>query len=207
MLRLVENNLRRKQLAWLEAVLLHKNWNMSDLSRAAGVNASTISKFRSDADNVQQLSTRVVEKIANASGIPPYDTAAPAKPRGFAEVEAESYQAMPGDPLALSIGAARGNRNGIDAWVLRSRALETAGYLDGDVLMVDLNAEPRSGDVVCAQIYDDKGGAKTVFRILEDPYIIAASSDPAVMRPWHVGRDPVVLRGVVIQSFRPRRAA
>lgn len=207
MLALVEN-LRRKQLAWFEAVLLHRNWNMSQLAEIASVDPSTLSKFRNDPDNMKQLSTRVVERIAEASGIHPYDTREPVRPRGFGEGEAVPYVAGPGlDPLTAAISAVRREAYGLDPWILRSRALENAGYLDGDVLMIDLNAEARAGDIVCAQVYDDKGGARTIMRIFEDPYLIAASHDPSLLRPLHVGRDPVVLRGVVVSSFRPRRAA
>jgi len=207
MLALVEN-LRRKQLAWFEAVLLHRNWNMSQLAEFSGVDPSTLSKFRNDPDNVKQLSTRSVEKIAEASGITPYDTRAPVKPRGFGEGEAVPYTASGvHEPISAAISAVRRDANGLDPWILRSRALENAGYLEGDVLMVDLNAEARPGDVVCAQVFDDKGGARTIMRIFEDPYLIAASLDAGLLRPLHVGRDPVVLRGVVVTSFRPRRAA
>lgn len=200
-------NLRRKQLAWFEAVLLHRNWNMSQLAEAAGVNPSTLSKFRNDEENVKQLSTRVVERIAEASGLPAYDTRPPVKPRGFVEGEALHYEGSGADAMNAAVSAVRRDANGLDPWVLRSRALETAGYLEGDVLMVDFNAEPRAGDVVCAQVVDPSGGNRTIMRIYEDPYLVSASMDPALLKPLHVGRDPVVLRGVVVASFRPRRAA
>lgn len=207
MLVLVEN-LRRKQLAWLEAVLLHRNWNMSELADRAQVDPSTLSKFRSDPENIKQLSTRVVARIEEAGGLPAYSTMLPARPRGFGEAETESYVAPPAsDAIAMAVAAAKAGRNGIDAWTLKSRALENAGYLEGDVVLVDMNAEPRPGDVVCAQIYDDRGGAKTIMRIFEDPYLIASSHVPELLRPFHVGRDPVVIKGVVVSSFRHRRAA
>lgn len=206
MLRVVEN-LRRKQLAWFDAILLHRNWNMSQLAEAARVHPSTLSKFRNDPDNIQELSTRVVSRIEAASGIPAYRTDAPSAPRGFADREADPYVTGGPDQLVSAVNAAKAGRNGLDPWILKSRALETAGYLPGDVLMVDLNAEPRPGDIVCAQIFDSVDNAQTVFRIFEDPYLVAASLDPMLLKPLHVGRDPVVLRGVVTSSHRPRRAA
>jgi SOS-response transcriptional repressor LexA len=90
--------------------------------------------------------------------------------------------------------------------VLRSRSLESAGYMPGDILMVDLNGRPEPGDVVCAQIYDRSGKAETIFRIYEHPFLVAATLDGRLMKPHLVDNDRVVIRGVVIASLRERRA-
>jgi SOS-response transcriptional repressor LexA len=91
--------------------------------------------------------------------------------------------------------------------VLRSRCLEVAGYVPGDVLMVDMNAKPEQGDVVCAQVYDRLGRAETVFRIFEDPFLVASSLDGTFFKPLLIDNERVVVRGVVVASFRDRRAA
>jgi len=206
MLALVEN-VRRKQLAWIDAVLRHRNWNMSQLAAEAGISHTTLSKWKNDEQGVAQLGTRTVTKIENASGLPAYQSDAPAMPRGLAENEAAPYIAAPGDGLREAIAALKGGRNGVDAWVLRSRALESAGYLPGDVLMVDLNAEPHNGDAVCAQVYDRYGRAETVMRLYEDPFLHGSTLDSSLMRPLLVDGDRVLVRGVVISALRPRRAA
>lgn len=207
MLALVENA-RRKQLAWVEAILAHRNWKPSRLAREAGVDHSTISKWLNDPLNAAQLNTMTVEKLAIAGGIPPYQTSAPATPRGLAESEAEPYRALEvEDAASRAVYAAKGGRNGVDPWILRSRALENAGYMPGDVLMVDLNAEPRDGDAVCAQVYDKSGRAETVMRLFEKPFLVSATADAALRRPLLVDGIHVVVRGVVVASIRPRLAA
>lgn len=73
--------------------------------------------------------------------------------------------------------------------------------------MVDLNARPEVGDVVCAQVYDRAGKGETVFRVFEDPFLVAATLDTKLIRPLLIDNDRVVIRGVVVASFRERRAA
>ena len=97
-------------------------------------------------------------------------------------------------------------RNGVDPWVLRSNALLSIGYLPGDVMLVDLNERPRAHDVVCAQVYDwVRSRAQTVFRLYEPPYLLASTTDQAVLRPLVVDDNVVVVKGVVTASIRPRR--
>lgn len=207
MLALVENT-RRKQLAWIEAILEHKGWNRTRLAKTAGVDPSTLSKFLTDPLNKSQLQTNSIEKIAAASGFRPYFTEAPSRPEGLADIEAEPFDESSAPALVdVAVSALKSGRNGIDPWVMRSRALEHEGYLPGDILMVDLNMQPRSGDAVCAQIYDLQGKAETVMRIYEHPFLIAATSDPASRRPLLVDEERVLIRGVIVASFRPRRAA
>ncbi len=202
---LVEN-VRRQQLAWVQATLEHLHWNPTRLAREAGISQSTLAKFLNDPDNVARLQTNSVEKIRLVSPFPPYDTALPQTPRGFAEHEAEPFQpSREIDPyVAAAVLAVAGGLNSISPWVLQSRALETAGYLPGDVLMVDLNAQPEDGDAVCAQVYDRSGNAETVFRIYEAPYLQAATYARGLFKPLLIDGGRVAVRGVVITSIRPR---
>lgn len=203
----VENS-RSKHLAWVKAIQSHKGWTQTELARAANLDPSTLSRFFREANPGAMLQSHTIDKIAAVGGIPPFQTEPPARPRGLAESEAEPYRARGDDDAAArAVIAAKGGRNGLDAWVLRSRALESAGFMPGDILMVDLNAEPVDGDAVCVQVYDHAGRAETVMRIYEEPYLVAASADPQLRRPLHLGKDQVLVRGVVVASIRPRRAA
>lgn len=207
MLALVENA-RRKQLAWIEAVLEHRNWRPSRLAKEAGVDHSTITKFLKDPLNVAQLNMLTVEKVARVGGIPPYQTMPVPLTRGLAESEAEPFKEELGDAaIARAIHGAKAGRNGVDPWIMHSRALEHAGYLPGDILMVDQNAEPQDGDAVCAKVYDKTGRAETVMRLYEKPFLTSATTDRALLRPLLIDGDRVQVQGVVICSFRSRRAA
>lgn len=208
MLALVENA-RRKQLAWIGAILDHNRWKPARLAREAGINHATLSKFLNDKLNIAQLNTMSVEKIARVGGIPPYQTRPPEPARGFSEEEVHRYwTAVPDTFVQGAVNGATGDRNGLAAWVLSSRALEHAGYLPGDILIEDSNAEPENGDVVRAELPSVDGRAGTVvMRIYEEPYLIASTSDPMLQRPLHLARDQVRIVGVVIGSLRARRAA
>lgn len=205
MLAIVENP-RRKQLEWISAILEHKGWRPSTLAKAARIDHSTLSKFLNDPLNAAHLNSTSVEKIAAAGGIPPYHRQAIGQPRGFAESEAELLLDMPSNAIAAAIDSLKGNQSGADAWVMKSRALENAGFLPGDILIVDMNAEARDGDAVCVQLYDRAGRAETAFRIFESPFIVAASTDPDLRRPVLVDNERAIIRGVVTASLRPRLA-
>jgi SOS-response transcriptional repressor LexA len=84
--------------------------------------------------------------------------------------------------------------------------MEDAGYMPGDILIVDLNAEPERGDCVCAQLYRwQVGTAETIFRIYEEPYLLAATRHPDLRKPLLVDNDRVVIKGVVTEILRARK--
>lgn len=175
---------------------------MAELARRTGIDASTFSRFKNDKANMAQLEPATITLMEEAAGLR-YGTEAGASQ--FDEPEASLYTAEGGE-VALAVRALKAGRNGIDPWVLNSRGLETAGYLPGDVVMVDLNAMPRAGDVVCAQVYS-RGQAETIFRIYEEPFLVAATFDASKFKPLLVDNARVLIRGVVTACFRERRAA
>ena len=206
MFRVVEN-VRKRHLDWVDFILKSRNWSRNRLSKEAGINPSTLTKFYNGRDGAGLLQSYTIEKIEKASGVPAFETSLPTVQRGLSEDESTRYEAEPASHVPPAVDALRGNRNGVDPWVLRSRGLEAAGYLPGDILIVDLNAAPRSGDVVCAQVYDRAGKAETVMRVYEHPFLVAATFDPSLFKPLLVDNDRVQVRGVVVASFRERRAA
>lgn len=180
---------------------------MAELARRTKVNPSTFAKFRNDPDNKAMLEDATVSRIEEATGIKAYELSISGKARGLADQESSRYDAEPLQSLDGAVAALKAGRNGVDPWILRSRCLENVGYMPGDVMMVDLNAKPEPGDVVCAQVYDRTGRADTVFRIFEDPFLIASTMEASLMKPLLIDNDRIVVRGVVIASFRERRAA
>jgi len=206
MFRVVEN-VRRQHLDWYHFVLEVKGWDAAELSRRTGKHPSTFSKFLNDPENKAQLGPATVRLIEQVSGLKAFSTEIPVKPRGLADIESSRYEA---EPLAVVDGAVKamqGVRNGLEPWVMRSKALDGAGYMPGDVLLVDLNAKPEPGDVVCAQVYDRFGNAETVFRIFEDPFLVALTMRVNLIKPLLIDNDRVAIRGVVVASFRESRAA
>lgn len=204
MLRLVEN-VRRKQLAWLQAIYDETRWNQSELSRKAGVSHATLSRFVNDTTNTKKLDTDTVAKLLAVSPIPHYENSRAQIPQGFTEREAEPLrlEAVTDSTVVRMVQAAKAGQNGVDPWTLNNRAIENLGYLPGDIVMVDLNARPEAGDVVCAQVFDRMGNAETAFRVYYPPYLMGASDQREYLRPIPVD-DRVLIRGVVIAAIRPR---
>jgi len=200
------SELRKKQKNWIEAVLSAKGWTRTDWARQASVDPSTLSKFFNDPQNTQILGATTVARLESVSPIKAYETLMAPRYGGLAETEAFAYepQSSDNDDTATAVAAIKAKRNAVDAWVLSSRGLEAIGYCPGDVLLVDLNGAPKSGDIVCAQLYTRPGNAETVFRIFEPPYLVAATLDRALTKPLLIDNDQVGVRGVVIASIRPR---
>lgn len=201
-------SLRRRQLEYIQLLVDTTGKNRTEIARGAGVSPSTISKFENDGDNIAQLGLSTIDKLATSTGIPFGERPVHA-PVALSAPEAQALETMPGESAALSnaIEALKKSGNAVVPWVLKSRALEVIGYLPDDVLLVDLNATPRDGDIVCAQHYDRLGRAETMFRLYQKPYLTAPALSPITFRPLVVDDDRVQIQGVVIASLRARPTA
>lgn len=204
MLHLVENA-RRKQITWVRSIMDQTGWSQTELARRAGITHATLSKFFNDPDNRAELATSTIGKLAAVSPIPHYENVRGALPQGFDAHEAERFEAGDDDYLARAVASLRHGRNDLEAWTLRTDALENAGYREGDVLIVDAAALPQPGDVVCARIYDLQGKAETAFRLYHRPYLVAASNARRHLAPTLLD-ERVEIAGVVIASLRPRQS-
>lgn len=206
---LVVDNERQIQLDWLNAILQSRRWRPNRLAVSAGVDPSALSRFLNDPTGKRTLNSFTVEKIEAASGFPAYETdpesVTPTR-GGYTVGDGKPLDADRPGELQRAIAAIKQDRNGIDAWVLTSRCLENAGYLPGDVLMIDLNARPKKGDIVVAMIYDRSGHPETAIRVLGEPFLYSSSMDPAFMEPILIDKN-VVIVGTMVTSLRERRAA
>ncbi len=115
------------------------------------------------------------------------------------EVDDDERQAVDAIVAALHPG-----HSSSDLWTVKGRALEVAGYLPGDTVIVDLSrVDAKTGDVVCAQIYDweNPDKTRTVLRIFEPPYLVSFSADPKFHKPELVDNH-IAVKGIVVASFR-----
>lgn len=182
--------------AWIEDLKTRFRMDIPAIARRANVSASTIYRWFDD-EHPFTPSLTSVRKIAQAFGVPmPGDEDAP---RGFAEGEASRLTAAQ-EPAELKAGENQG------VWLIGSRSLELAGIIPGDMVLVDMGETPRSGDVVCAQVYNlDRGTAETKFRHYEPPFLMTRTMDPAASeRPLFVDNERVWVAGVVIRTLRVR---
>ncbi|WP_336800507.1 helix-turn-helix domain-containing protein [Kaistia sp. MMO-174] len=198
-------DLRDTQIEWIDAICTAMGWTLTDLARKAGINSSTLTRWKNDAKFAQEgrtLSARTVKAVEDASGVRAYESPANGG-RGLAEAEAAPFQGSQNPYLRAYLEAFKGGRNAVDAWVLTTRSLDLIGYMPGDVVLVDLNAKPVAGNVVCAQVYDwTRGRTETVFRIYEPPFLMPSSTDPTFRRPYMIDDNTVIVKGSVITSIR-----
>jgi hypothetical protein len=207
---------------------LHRDWlkrlpdltgrKLTTLAKEINVSPSTLTRPVSEGeDGTSTLHATTIAKIVAHTGAPPpTDLAGPpargrtGAPRGFEE-EAVPYRPLAGDPVAAAVLALIAGRNAVDPWTLRTRALELAGFLPGDIVLVDLNAAPQPGDAVCAQVYDwPRMKAETVMRVLiaapPVQLLVARTVDPE-FTPLVVDGERVVVKGVVLPHRLRGRAA
>lgn len=202
---------REEVRAWLRAILVHLGWTGTELARRMGKPPSTINRFLNDPDATHVLSIKTLKGIEEKTGYAPLKYPDAMRPRGFGESDATPFDANATSGDVALDGAVRAlclDKPGVDPWILRSTALDAIGFLPGDVMIVSLNERPRAGDIVCAQVYDwGRARAETVFRVYEPPYLMAATTSKELLRPHVVDDERVVIKGVMLQSLRPRRAA
>lgn len=146
--------------------------------------------------------------VLEKAGVTDAPTAQRATQRGFAEGDAVAWQTdSPSQAETIkSLAAAFGyDKAGIDIWRVQSQAMALGGMLAGDLFLLDTHQSERvrQGDIVVAQIYDNRlGTATTVLRRFEPPVLVAASADPADGRVHVVDGVNVVVRGKVVASWR-----
>lgn len=191
---------------WISALERSLGLKPSKIASEAGLSDTTLTRLFWD-DYAGTLSQMTIAKVKARFGVagPGEISTAIAPAPGFAEGEQLAFSNDNAD-LGRIVEAMRGDRNAVEPWRIRTRALEGEGIMPGDIVMVDLNAQPRAGDAVCAQVYDvRRGTAETVFRVFETPFLVAATSDPTLRRPLLIDNERVVVMGVIVGSARPWR--
>lgn len=192
------------QQAWLESLLKRHDLTATELARRAELNPSTLTRFLQPGGREgHELSARTIRKIKDALRLPDQPALQPGG--GLSEPEARLLPNAEQLPIEIQIAAKAltAGRNGVDLWHVRSSGLENIRLSRGDIAIVDLNADPRPRDRVCAQVYDHQlGTASTVFRLWEPPYLLSGGTG----RPEVPDGRNVVIVGVVIATLSPRAA-
>lgn len=195
---------------WIKAVAAFMNLSLSDLAVKAGLSPSTVTRYVNDETGQLTVTDRTLDSIAHYSGIAKYVMPGQRTVPGFGESEAVPYDARQGEKLPdwvmQAIAAHKGQRNGVEPWVMKGWALDLLGVLPGDVLMIDQNKRPKPGNIVCAQLTDlATGRTETVMRRYEPPYIVGYSAKVGPIRPETVDENRVIIMGVEDGIIRPRQ--
>jgi transcriptional regulator with XRE-family HTH domain len=192
----------------LRTLLDERGMPMKSASLAAGLGETFVRDIlernrRPSAENLAALArvlgTTVSGLLGDEEARPSADAAAPS---GFREAEAEPYDLGETNDIDRAIAAFKAGRV-MDAWRLRTSALDLAGYRPGDIVLVSPHVPPAPGDAVVAQTEAERPEeVRTVWRLYAPPVLLAHSSDRPLIAP--IPLDRAVLMGTVVALFRPR---
>lgn len=199
----------------LQQALDRSGRSARDVSLRAGLGSTFISELFRNPDRSPTIAK--MEAIARALGVDPAWLISGASDRVNSLTRSVAEPWTPPDPGGQRQDLAEGRRKLMRT--LAPSALNPAGFaltssafpfglLEGDVLVIDLKAPARDGDLVIATIADPQTGtAKTVLRRYLSPYLL--SPDPAEEEPSIVvDGHRTVINGPVLASFRaPQLAA
>lgn len=187
--------------AWLEAAIAQSGLKPTPFAKEAGLAPSTVLRAL-DRDHPSSLERRSIRKIMDTFHVAaPYVQDAPAGyGPGLLEDELLPLDVSPatfaGEPLTPNQYIRR----------INTRALDLAGFLPGDEVLLDMAVTPRAGDVVAAQVYNlQRGTAETVLRLYDPPYLVARSTDDSLpLKPLLVDNERVKVMAVAIRALRSR---
>jgi hypothetical protein len=204
----LKRELQARQRVWLEEIIKATGKSASQIAEASGVSDTTLTRLLNNPDYEGTLSQLTIDRVKETFSVPgpeEYAGGTGRRPKVLSFSEAERVAISGGaTPLERVLKELTAGRNGADAWRLKTDALAAAGYLPGDVLIVDLNQVAAPQDAVCAQVHDWKGGgAETVWRVFTPPFLVGAALDRTAYKPLLVDNDRVIIKGVVVAMFRP----
>lgn len=205
----IDEQVARIHREFLRNVVQKTHTPPTTIAKKIGVAPSTLTRILKQGDDaVTTMHAGTIAKLESFSGLtaPALDAEPRAAAAEFREDAVRYQAAADDDTLTATLRAIIGGRKNIDPWVIRSRSLECSGFMPGDVVLVDLSTMPRAGEPACAQVYNWRDGtAETVMRLLEPPYLVAATFDPALRKPLLVDDDRVIVKGVILpHRLRPR---
>lgn len=206
-----KKGVQARQRAWLGQVLEAVQLKPSQMAIGAGVSDTTITRLLNNPGYSGTLTHETIERIKNTYKVPgPEEYASNRRSNliGLSEATRFDMRQERGE-LAAIVSAILAGRDHVDAWRLKTMALESAGYLPGDIVFVEQlpdHAHARPQDAVCAQVVDyQHGAAETVWRIYDPPYLVGAALDRTAYKPLPVDGERVKIAGVIRESFRPER--
>ncbi|TPN57148.1 S24 family peptidase [Mesorhizobium sp. B1-1-7] len=193
---------------WIKAVADYLNLSISALAQNSGLAPSTVTRFMNDGTGKLTVQDKTLDAIAIYSGVPKNVLPGTRTLPGMGESEAVPYDPRREAELPawvmMAVDAIRGNRNGVEPWVVKGWALDLLGIVPGDILVIDQNRRPKNGDIVIARISDlVTGSAETVMRHYQAPFLVTHSAKLGPTRPEQVDEDRVVIMGVRAGLIRP----
>lgn len=206
-----KKTIQAQQRAWLMEVLKTVKLKPSQFAVGAGVSDTTITRLLNSDSYAGTLAPETIERIKSTYKVPgPEEYASHRRSSLIGLSEATRFDAREEDgELASIVNLILRGRSNVEAWRLKTLALESAGYLPGDILFVNQLADheqARPQDAICAKVVDyQRGSAETVWRIFDPPFLVAAAQDRTAYKPILVDGERVKIAGIIRESFRPHR--
>jgi len=189
---------RRNVTDWVDGLERRFAVTKAQIAHRAGVRPSTLYRwFDGDLNHIPSHAS--VLRIANAFGVAMPRTEPARTPAFFAEAGVAAIEPPASEkPVEPNLSW----------WKVGDRALELAGYLPGDRVMLDQALAARAGDAVIAQVYDfERGAAETRLRFYSPPFLVTRTMDPALTdKADLVDGKRVVISGPIVRMVRDRDA-
>ncbi len=98
-----------------------------------------------------------------------------------------------------------GALDGQNAYTVADRALDLAGYMPDDLVLIDEKVRPQPSDIVAIRfrVSQARRGAVTL-RIYDQPFLTAHSTDETLRRPLLIDPARIDILGVVTMALRQR---
>jgi hypothetical protein len=172
------------------------------VAERAGLAGTTLTRLVNNSGYRGTLRSTTIRRLTEAYGVPsPEEFARGAK---FPGAEAEPVDLKASPELTPVLHALAGENHNLELWRLRTDMLAAAGYLAGDILLVDPHGTPKPHDVVSAQIFEiARTTSVTIWRVYDPPYLVSAGLDRIGWKPMAVDGERVRLTGVVKYMIRP----
>lgn len=209
-----------------ETARLHRDWlqrlsnltgkSLTKLASEAGLAVSTLTRPVKEGDaGTSTLHARTIDKLSAHTGVaPPALTEAGhaglGRPMRAFNEDLGRFVPDAENELKEAVAALIAGRSNVEPWQVKTRALELAGYLPDDIVLIDREAPPRLGAIVSARVNIGRGqgAGEAVLRIYERAgaadVLVAASMDPAWRQPIPID-DRVAVTGVVTGMVRPAK--
>lgn len=197
---------QRDTKAWIKAVADHLHLSPSRLALNSGAAASTVTRYLNDLTGTAGITQTTLEKISQYSGVPVHRMPGAARHSPTADAIPLRDHAEPlADWVEKAVSSIMEGKNGRDAWFVQSWSLDLKGILPGDVLIIDRQLRPKTGDVVLVKITDfTSGNSEDVIRIYDAPFVMTHSAKLGVQKPLVVDDEQVSIIGVSIGTIRSR---
>lgn len=183
--------------AWLRAILKKNGMSPTALAKAAGISHTTITRALDPKEDEPNFRVDTIVKLTKLGGIPAPAELAAAAGHGFAEQDAVQLAGIPEAGRKLTPAQSQ--------WTVKTSELAAVGLMPGDRFIIDDTLTPRDYDVVMANVYDlQSGGAKTVLRVYHDHFLVTPNYLTERRPKLFVDNNSVVIKGVLVESWRRR---